>query len=236
MRGEATPAAVDTSKCDVYKTDAAKKYCGEQAVSTAKKSKAAAAAEDASPLSMNNGIFGDSGVTYSKGVEELCAALSKQQARCCHASSDTAQAAEAGRGGPRRAEAGRTLVPSRASSGAGEACRAPFWLNLGGRCCSGQLRRACSRAGLPPPMPARRAGSGSFLAPTVRTRTSPRPTWASSEATSPKPPRRPWRANPRESEHSCHHTPRLRSAGAGARATGTGQRALSTSACVLFVA
>ena len=103
VRGEATPAAVDTSKCDVYKTDAAKKYCGEQAVSTAKKSKAAAAAEDASPLSMNNGIFGDSGVTYSKGVEELCAALSKQQARCCHASSDTAQAAEAGRGGPRLA-------------------------------------------------------------------------------------------------------------------------------------
>ena len=31
VRGEATPKAIDTSKCDVYKTDAAKKYCGEQA-------------------------------------------------------------------------------------------------------------------------------------------------------------------------------------------------------------
>ena len=67
VRGEATPAA-DTSKCDAYKTEAAKKYCGEQAASAAK---AARAADDASPLAMNNGIFGDSGVTYSKGLEEL---------------------------------------------------------------------------------------------------------------------------------------------------------------------
>jgi len=71
VRGEATPKAIDTSKCDVYKTDAAKKYCGEQAVSAAKASRAAGAADDASPLAMNNGIFGDSGVTYSKGLEEL---------------------------------------------------------------------------------------------------------------------------------------------------------------------
>jgi len=70
VRGEATPAA-DTSKCDAYKTDAAKKYCGEQAVSKAKATRAADAAQDASPLAMNNGIFGDSGVTYSKGLEEL---------------------------------------------------------------------------------------------------------------------------------------------------------------------
>ena len=66
VRGEATPAA--DGKCDAYKTDAAKKYCGEQAASAAKASKAA---DDASPLAMNNGIFGDSGVVYSKGLEDL---------------------------------------------------------------------------------------------------------------------------------------------------------------------
>ena len=76
VRGEATPGAgaqaasaqAASGKCDAYKTEAAKKYCGEQAASAAK---AARAADDASPLAMNNGIFGDSGVTYSKGLEEL---------------------------------------------------------------------------------------------------------------------------------------------------------------------
>ena len=39
VRGEATPAvntAVDTSKCNAYKTDAAKKYCQKEASSKAR--------------------------------------------------------------------------------------------------------------------------------------------------------------------------------------------------------
>ena len=123
VRGEATPAA-DTSKCDAYKTDAAKKYCGEQAVSKAKATRAADAAQDASPLAMNNGIFGDSGVTYSKGLEELCGALSRHKPECCHASSEAAQAAD---WRPRLAAPRCRLGHPRAFSGAGAACWAPVW-------------------------------------------------------------------------------------------------------------
>ena len=191
VRGEATPAA-DTSKCDAYKTDAAKKYCGEQAVSKAKATRAAAAAEDASPLAMNNGIFGDSGVTYSKGVEELCGATSRPKPECCHASSEAAQGCGCWR--PRlaapRCRLGHPLAPVQpAGRPPGRTLAGPFFGNCG-------LLALALASHLAPPTPARRAGSGSSSAPTVRTRTSPRPTWASSEATSPTPPRRPSRANP----------------------------------------
>ena len=56
------------SDCSRYKTDAAKSYCE-------KKGKAVAKAPSQAPnsLQMNNGIFGDSGVVYSKGVEDLLA-------------------------------------------------------------------------------------------------------------------------------------------------------------------
>ena len=50
----------------------------------------------------------------------------------------------------------------------------------------------------PQPPPLWRAGSRPSSAPTARTRTSPRPTWASSLATSPTPPRKPSRAKPSE--------------------------------------
>ena len=50
--------------CSTYKTDAAKAYCE-------KEKKAAVLA--AQPKTLNNGIFGDSGVSYSKGVEDLLA-------------------------------------------------------------------------------------------------------------------------------------------------------------------
>ena len=61
--------------------------------------------------------------------------------------------------------------------------------------------RAPSFAIRPQPPRLWRAGSGSSSAPTARTRTSPRPTWASSVATSPTPPRKPSWAKP--SERSC---------------------------------
>ena len=56
------------SDCTRYKTDAARAYCE-------KKGKKAVAAAPSAPssLQMNNGIFGDSGVVYSKGVEDLLA-------------------------------------------------------------------------------------------------------------------------------------------------------------------
>ena len=49
--------------CSTYKTAKAQNYCMEQKSVVAEKSS----------MSMNNGIFGDSGVTYSKGVEDLFA-------------------------------------------------------------------------------------------------------------------------------------------------------------------
>ena len=61
------PLAVSTAKdCSQYKTDAAKAYCE-------KETRAAAAAAAGGPKNMNNGIFGDSGVSYSSGVEDLLA-------------------------------------------------------------------------------------------------------------------------------------------------------------------
>ena len=53
------------SDCSRYKTDAAQQYC-------AKQNKLASTPKP-SPMSMNNGIFGDSGVTYSSNVEDLLA-------------------------------------------------------------------------------------------------------------------------------------------------------------------
>ena len=70
VRGEATPApaVADGKDCGKqFKTEAAVKYCEGQKVAAAK------AAQPYDPLAMNNGIFGDSGVTYSKGVEDLLA-------------------------------------------------------------------------------------------------------------------------------------------------------------------
>lgn len=62
---EATPLAAGKD-CSNYKTDAAKAYCE-------KESRAAVAASIGAPKQMNNGIFGDSGVSYSAGIEDLLA-------------------------------------------------------------------------------------------------------------------------------------------------------------------
>ena len=60
--------ALTAKDCSGYKTDSARAYCAKQnALAAAPKPK------PASPMQMNNGIFGDSGVTYSQGVEELLA-------------------------------------------------------------------------------------------------------------------------------------------------------------------
>ena len=60
-------AAAPTKDCSVYKTEKAKGYCEGQ------NQKAVADALPKTGLEMNNGIFGDSGVSYSKGVEDLFA-------------------------------------------------------------------------------------------------------------------------------------------------------------------
>lgn len=60
-------AAVPTKDCSGYRTDKAKGYC------EAQNQKAIADALPRTGLEMNNGIFGDSGVAYSKGVEDLFA-------------------------------------------------------------------------------------------------------------------------------------------------------------------
>jgi hypothetical protein len=66
LRGDASTLKSESGRdCSSYKTDAAKAYCQKSAV--------AAAAPPPSPMSMNNGIFGDSGVSYSKGLEDLLA-------------------------------------------------------------------------------------------------------------------------------------------------------------------
>ena len=61
----AAPVAAGKGDCSNYKTDAAKAYC--------QKELAADNAAAGPPKEMNNGIFGDSGVSYSKGVEDLLA-------------------------------------------------------------------------------------------------------------------------------------------------------------------
>ena len=67
LRSDASTVAptAAVSDCSRYKTDAAKAFC-------AKENKKASTPAP-SPLAMNNGIFGDSGVMYSKGVEDLLA-------------------------------------------------------------------------------------------------------------------------------------------------------------------
>ena len=64
-------AANGAKDCSMYKTDKAKAYCASQNQKAA--ASASAAAKPMTGLEMNNGIFGDSGVSYSKGVEDLFA-------------------------------------------------------------------------------------------------------------------------------------------------------------------
>lgn len=74
----AAPAVASSAAkdCSVYKTDAAAKYCEKE-----NKEKAAALAAAKGDLSKNLGIFGDSGVEYSNGVEDFFATIfgAKQQ-------------------------------------------------------------------------------------------------------------------------------------------------------------
>ena len=56
----AVPVAAPSKDCSGFKTDKAKAYCESQNVKTT---------APKSSLQMNNGIFGDSGVSYSSGVE-----------------------------------------------------------------------------------------------------------------------------------------------------------------------
>ena len=68
LRSDVTAAAnAKQSDCSGYKTDKAKAFC------EAENQKAVAALKPKTGLEMNNGIFGDSGVAYSKGVEDLFA-------------------------------------------------------------------------------------------------------------------------------------------------------------------
>ena len=67
MGGQSDVVSADLSECDSYKSAEGRDYCKR------KLTKASAPAPPSSPLSANNGIFGDSGVTYSKGVEDLLA-------------------------------------------------------------------------------------------------------------------------------------------------------------------
>ena len=68
---KARVAANGAKDCSMYKTDKAKAYCASQNQKAA--ASASAAAKPMTGLEMNNGIFGDSGVSYSKGVEDLFA-------------------------------------------------------------------------------------------------------------------------------------------------------------------
>ena len=63
--GASPSAAAATKDCSGYKTDAARAWCGKE------NDKAVAATLP--QRKQDNGIFGDSGVSYSKGVEDLFA-------------------------------------------------------------------------------------------------------------------------------------------------------------------
>ena len=66
MGGQSDVLRADVSECNSYKTAQAKEYCQKQVTK-------AATPPNPMNLQMNNGIFGDSGVAYSKGVEDLFA-------------------------------------------------------------------------------------------------------------------------------------------------------------------
>ena len=70
LRSDVTAGSA-ASDCSRYQTEKAKAYCASQNQKAA--AGASAAAKPATGLEMNNGIFGDSGVSYSKGVEDLFA-------------------------------------------------------------------------------------------------------------------------------------------------------------------
>ena len=67
----ASAAAAAGKDCSTYKTDKGRACC--QAENAKAAQAAIQAAKPKTGLEMNNGIFGDSGVAYSKGVEDLFA-------------------------------------------------------------------------------------------------------------------------------------------------------------------